>query len=65
MVPRPRDSLRRHRTRMVTAEPDITRLLARLKRLKLIRQHRDQKDRRVVWTQISKPGWRCCAQWIP
>jgi DNA-binding MarR family transcriptional regulator len=42
--------------RMITAEPDITRLLARLKALKLIRQHRDRNDRRVVWTQISETG---------
>jgi len=42
--------------RMITMEPDITRLLARLKRLKLIRQHRDRHDRRVVWTQISDAG---------
>ena len=43
-------------SRMITAEPDITRLLARLKTLKLIRQHRDRNDRRVVWTQISEAG---------
>jgi len=43
-------------SRMITMEPDITRLLARLKRLKLIRQHRDRHDRRVVWTQISDAG---------
>jgi len=42
--------------RMVAIEPDITRLLARLKRVKLIRQHRDRHDRRVVWTQISDAG---------
>ena len=42
--------------RMIATEPDITRLLARLKRLKLIRQHRDRNDRRVVWTQISDAG---------
>ena len=42
--------------RMITAEPDITRLLTRLKTLKLIRQHRDRSDRRVVWTQISEGG---------
>ena len=42
--------------RMITAEPDITRLLARLKTLKLIRQQRDKQDRRVVWTQISSTG---------
>jgi len=43
-------------SRMITAEPDITRLLARLKGLKLIRQRRDTEDRRVVWTQISPAG---------
>ena len=43
-------------SRMITAEPDITRLLARLKALKLIRQQRDSQDRRVVWTQISAAG---------
>ncbi|MGA2806702.1 MAG: MarR family transcriptional regulator [Terracidiphilus sp.] len=43
-------------SRMITAEPDITRLLARLKALKLIRQQRDRHDRRVVWTQISEAG---------
>lgn len=42
--------------RMITAEPDITRLLARLKALKLVRQHRDRNDRRVVWTRISETG---------
>ena len=43
-------------SRMITAEPDITRLLSRLKALKLIRQHRDRQDGRVVWTQISPAG---------
>jgi len=42
--------------RMITAVPDITRLLARLKALKLIRQQRDSQDRRVVWTLISTAG---------
>ncbi|HEY1767655.1 MAG TPA: MarR family transcriptional regulator [Terracidiphilus sp.] len=42
--------------RMITAEPDITRLLRRLKALKLIRQRRDRHDRRVVLTQISEAG---------
>jgi DNA-binding MarR family transcriptional regulator len=41
---------------MITAEPDITRLLSRLKALKLVRQQRDTHDRRVVWTQISEQG---------
>lgn len=42
--------------RMITAEPDITRLLARMKTLKLIKQQRDKRDRRVLWTQISSVG---------
>lgn len=42
--------------RMITAEPDITRLLGRLKALKLVRQRRDRQDRRVVCTQISETG---------
>jgi DNA-binding MarR family transcriptional regulator len=42
--------------RMITAEPDITRLLSRLKTLRFIRQHRDRHDRRVVRTQISDAG---------
>jgi DNA-binding MarR family transcriptional regulator len=42
--------------RMITAEPDITRLLARMKAIKLIKQQRDKRDRRVVWTQISTTG---------
>jgi DNA-binding MarR family transcriptional regulator len=43
-------------SRMITAEPDITRLLKRLKALKLIRQRRDSRDRRVLWTVISASG---------
>jgi DNA-binding MarR family transcriptional regulator len=42
--------------RMIAADPDITRLLNRLKGLKLIHQRRDRHDRRVVWTQISDSG---------
>jgi len=42
--------------RMIAAEPDITRLLARLKARKLVGQRRDRQDRRVVWTQISAAG---------
>jgi DNA-binding MarR family transcriptional regulator len=42
--------------RMITSEPDITRLLGRLKTLKLIHQHRDRHDRRVLWTRITDAG---------
>lgn len=42
--------------RMITAEPDITRLLSRLKGLKLVEQHRGSADRRAVLTCISRAG---------
>lgn len=51
--------------RMITAEPDVTRLVSRLKKLKLVRQHRDRHDRRVVWTQISEAGLELLAQMDP
>jgi DNA-binding MarR family transcriptional regulator len=51
--------------RMITAEPDITRLLARMKTLKLIRQQRDRHDRRVLWTQISASGLELLKQMDP
>ena len=51
--------------RMITAVPDITRLLARLKAMKLIRQQRDKRDRRVVWTQISAAGLDLLRQMDP
>jgi len=52
-------------SRMITADPDITRLLARLKALKLIRQERDRHDRRVVWTQIADAGLELLRQMDP
>jgi DNA-binding MarR family transcriptional regulator len=51
--------------RMITADPDITRLLARLKAQKLIKQQRDRHDRRVVWTQISEAGLELLRQMDP
>jgi DNA-binding MarR family transcriptional regulator len=51
--------------RMITAEPDITRLLSRLKALKLVRQQRDKHDRRVVWTQISTAGLQLLKEMDP
>ena len=41
---------------MITAVPDITRLLARLQARRLVTQHRDSADRRVVWTRITARG---------
>jgi DNA-binding MarR family transcriptional regulator len=50
---------------MITEVPDITRLLARMKAQKLIRQHRDKHDRRVVWTNISDIGLELLRQMDP
>ena len=52
-------------SRMITAEPDVTRLVSRLKKLKLVQQHRDRHDRRVVWTQISAAGMELLGQMDP
>jgi len=51
--------------RMITAEPDITRLLTRLKAQGLIEQQRDEHDRRVVWTRIAAPGLDLLARMDP
>jgi len=48
--------------RMIAAEPDITRLLARLKVQKFVRQQRGKADRRVVFTQITPAGLDLLAQ---
>jgi MarR family transcriptional regulator, organic hydroperoxide resistance regulator len=42
--------------RMVTRDPDITRLLDRLEKRNLIERSREQKDRRVVLTKITTDG---------
>jgi DNA-binding MarR family transcriptional regulator len=42
--------------RMITRDPDITRLLDRLERRNLIYRGRDEKDRRVVLVRISPEG---------
>jgi DNA-binding MarR family transcriptional regulator len=43
-------------SRMVTRDPDITRLLDRLEKEELVRRARCTQDRRVVLTQITAPG---------
>lgn len=42
--------------RMVTHDPDITRLLDRIEKRGLIQRAREEKDRRVVRTRISGEG---------
>jgi DNA-binding MarR family transcriptional regulator len=42
--------------RMITRDPDITRLLSRLQRRRLIGRHRDTRDRRVIHIRITAAG---------
>jgi DNA-binding MarR family transcriptional regulator len=51
--------------RMITADPDITRLLARLKTGKLVRQQRDKRDKRIVWTHIAPAGLELLGEMDP
>ncbi len=51
--------------RMLTHDPDITRLLERLLRQGLIERRRDGKDRRVVHSRISAEGLRVLMELDP
>lgn len=42
--------------RMITRDPDVTRLLDRLEKRGLISRSREEKDRRTVMTRISPAG---------
>ena len=42
--------------RMITRDPDVTRLVDRLEKRGLVERWRCSEDRRVVWTRISPPG---------
>jgi DNA-binding MarR family transcriptional regulator len=42
--------------RMITRDPDVTRLLDRLERRGLVERWRCTEDRRVVWTRITAQG---------
>jgi len=49
-------------SRMITRDPDITRLLDRLEKRELISRSRDKKDRRMVLTRITAAGLRLLAE---
>jgi DNA-binding MarR family transcriptional regulator len=51
--------------RLVNQDPDITRLMDRLERQKLVRRRRSQADRRVVHTQITELGLKHLAELDP
>ncbi len=42
--------------RMISRDPDITRLLDRLEKRRLVQRARDTRDRRVVTTRITEEG---------
>jgi DNA-binding MarR family transcriptional regulator len=42
--------------RMITRDPDITRLIGRLQRRRLVGRHRDTRDRRVTHIRITAAG---------
>jgi DNA-binding MarR family transcriptional regulator len=44
--------------RMITRDPDVTRLLDRLEARRLILRTREKRDRRVIQTRISPEGLR-------
>ena len=48
--------------RMITRDPDITRLLDRMEKRDLISRNRDEKDRRVVLTRITTEGLEVLAK---
>jgi DNA-binding MarR family transcriptional regulator len=48
--------------RMLTHDPDVTRLLDRLERRGLLERHREPQDRRVILTAITAEGLRLLEQ---
>jgi DNA-binding MarR family transcriptional regulator len=48
--------------RMITRDPDVTRLLDRMEKRGLISRRRETKDRRLVLTRITPQGRRVVAQ---
>ncbi|HEX2202380.1 MAG TPA: MarR family transcriptional regulator [Longimicrobium sp.] len=47
--------------RMITRDPDVTRLLDRLEKRGLVERWRCTEDRRVVWTRITPAGLEALA----
>lgn len=48
--------------RLITRDPDITRLLDRMEKRGLISRCRESRDRRMVLTRIAKPGLEALAR---
>src|SRR5258708_38610136 len=49
-------------SRMITRDPDITRLLDRLEKRRLVARCRETKDRRMVLTRITPDGLKLLAR---
>jgi len=49
-------------SRMISRDPDVTRLLDRLEKRGLVRRARDTTDRRVVTTRITEAGLQLLAE---
>jgi len=49
-------------SRMISRDPDVTRLLDRLEKRGLVRRARDTRDRRVVTTRITEAGLQLLAE---
>jgi DNA-binding MarR family transcriptional regulator len=48
--------------RMITRDPDVTRLLDRLEKRDLVSRNREEKDRRTVLTRITPAGLKVLAR---
>src|SRR5258707_8000109 len=48
--------------RMITRDPDVTRLLDRLEKRGLVSRCRETKDRRTVWTRVTLEGLKVLAR---
>ncbi|HEY4051037.1 MAG TPA: MarR family transcriptional regulator [Acidobacteriaceae bacterium] len=48
--------------RMITRDPDVTRLLDRLEKRGLVSRCRETKDRRMVLTRITPEGLKCLSR---
>jgi len=48
--------------RMITRDPDITRMLDRLEKRRLISRSREARDRRTVVARITPQGLKCLAR---
>jgi len=51
-------------SRMITRDPDITRLLDRLEKRGLVSRCRDNEDRRMVLTRITEADRSCWRNWM-